>query len=303
MFFEPSIFPTGGHEMNKLHDSLLLAAAFIASIMISSFAWAQEGAVKDSNTLPSGYAIKVERMGGYLGSYSVFWIYPDGQVINALGETGRIPSDIVENWLGTNPPIASPGLVGASVPSSIGSLCFDCSTYAITIYDNAGTRVKGFLFSSADVEKTFPKIVNRLQHLDWSPLMGEPEDPERPSRSLSRPPIKVGGNVQESKLIRRVEPVYPELAERARVQGRVVLIVTVDQQGNVSDIQVTDGHPLLNEAAKAAVRQWKYSPTLLNGEPVPVIATVTLVFSLTESGGTVKYIGSQSESGKDSSKQ
>ena len=97
---------------------------------------------------------------------------------------------------------------------------------------------------------------------------------------MKRDPIKVGGNVQESKLIRRVEPVYPELAKRARVQGTVVLVVTVDEEGNVSDIKVSSGHPLLNEAAKAAVAQWKYSPTLLNGEPVPVIATVTVIFNL-----------------------
>uniref|UniRef100_A0A7V4G9P2 Energy transducer TonB n=1 Tax=Desulfobacca acetoxidans TaxID=60893 RepID=A0A7V4G9P2_9BACT len=97
---------------------------------------------------------------------------------------------------------------------------------------------------------------------------------------MKREPIRVGGNVQESKLIRRVEPVYPELAKRARVQGTVVLIVTVDEEGNVSDIQISKGHPLLNDAAVSAVRQWKYSPTLLNGEPVPVIATVTVIFNL-----------------------
>jgi protein TonB len=77
-----------------------------------------------------------------------------------------------------------------------------------------------------------------------------------------------------------VEPVYPELAKRARVQGRVILVVTVDEEGNVSDIRVSSGHPLLDEAALTAVRQWKYSPTLLNGEPVPVIATVTVIFNL-----------------------
>ena len=104
--------------------------------------------------------------------------------------------------------------------------------------------------------------------------------PPPPPKPVKRDPIKVGGNVQESKLIRRVEPVYPELAKRARVQGRVVLVVTVDEEGNVADIRVSNGHPLLDEAALTAVRQWKYSPTLLNGEPVPVIATVTVIFNL-----------------------
>jgi len=107
-----------------------------------------------------------------------------------------------------------------------------------------------------------------------------PAAPPPPPKPVKRDPIKVGGNVQESKLIRRVEPIYPELAKRARVQGRVVLVVTVDEEGNVSEINITSGHPLLNEAAVTAVKQWKYSPTLLNGEPVPVIATVTVIFNL-----------------------
>jgi protein TonB len=90
----------------------------------------------------------------------------------------------------------------------------------------------------------------------------------------------VGGNVQESKLIKKVEPVYPELAKRARVSGVVILQVTVDEEGSVTELRVLRGHPLLDEEAKRAVQQWKYSPTLLNGEPVPVIATVTVIFNL-----------------------
>jgi TonB family protein len=110
-------------------------------------------------------------------------------------------------------------------------------------------------------------------------------------KGVKREPIKVGGNVQESKLIRRVEPVYPELAKRARVQGRVVLVVTVDEEGSVAEIKVSNGHPLLYEAAVTAVRQWKYSPTLLNGEPVPVIATVTVRFDLAALGETAVPVG------------
>jgi protein TonB len=87
----------------------------------------------------------------------------------------------------------------------------------------------------------------------------------------------VGGNVQESKLLRRVEPVYPELARQARVSGPVMIEVTVDESGNVSRANVIRGHPLLNDAALDAIRQWKYSPTLLNGVPVPVTSIVAVV--------------------------
>lgn len=86
--------------------------------------------------------------------------------------------------------------------------------------------------------------------------------------------------MQSSKLINRVEPKYPELAKRARIQGIVLLQVTVDEFGNVAEVKVIRGHPLLNDGAVGAVSQWKYSPTLLNGEPVQVIATVTVNFIL-----------------------
>lgn len=104
--------------------------------------------------------------------------------------------------------------------------------------------------------------------------------PPPPPPPKKKEPIRVGGNVQSSKLIQRVEPSYPELAKRARIQGIVLLQVTVGEEGNVTDLKIIRGHPLLNDEAAKAVRQWKYSPTLLNGEPVPVIATVTVNFIL-----------------------
>ena len=109
---------------------------------------------------------------------------------------------------------------------------------------------------------------------------GVPAAPPPPPPPKKKEPIRVGGNVQSSKLIRRVEPQYPELAKRARVSGIVLLQVTVDETGSVTDVNIIRGHPLLNQAAVDAVRQWKYSPTLLNDEPVPVIATVTVNFVL-----------------------
>jgi protein TonB len=96
-----------------------------------------------------------------------------------------------------------------------------------------------------------------------------------------RPPaVKVGGDVQGAKLIRKVTPVYPGIALRARVSGEVAMEVNIDEEGNVSAVNVIRGHALLTEEAVRAVRQWKYSPTLLNGEPVPVISIVTVVFEL-----------------------
>ncbi len=107
-----------------------------------------------------------------------------------------------------------------------------------------------------------------------------PALPVPPPPAPKRVAVPVGGKVQEAKLIRKVPPAYPDLALRARISGDVSLEVTVDEEGNVTDIKVLSGHPLLIDETVRAVRQWKYSPTLLNSEPVPVMATVTVSFRL-----------------------
>jgi protein TonB len=107
-----------------------------------------------------------------------------------------------------------------------------------------------------------------------------PALPPPPPPVIVRTPTRLGGVVLESKVVHRVQPEYPPLARTARVSGVVILDVTVNDEGEVSEIRVLSGHPLLQQAALDAVRQWKYSPTLLNGEPVPVQGTVTVIFNL-----------------------
>jgi len=94
-----------------------------------------------------------------------------------------------------------------------------------------------------------------------------------------REPIRVGV-LQQSKCILMVEPVYPRLAIITRVSGTVILEAIIDEEGIVSTVKALSGHPLLKEAAVQAVKQWKYSPTILNGEPVSIVAIVTVVFNL-----------------------
>jgi protein TonB len=108
-----------------------------------------------------------------------------------------------------------------------------------------------------------------------------PKQPAPPQPPPKRERIRVNA-LQEAKLLFKPDPVYPELARRARVSGTVILDVQIDEEGNVSDIRVLSGHPLFNTAAVEAVRRWKYSPTVLNGEPVPVVATVTVIFRLNQ---------------------
>jgi len=99
-----------------------------------------------------------------------------------------------------------------------------------------------------------------------------------PPKVLSR--IRQGGNVQQAKLINMVRPVYPPLAKQARISGTVRLHAIIAKDGSVVQLEMVSGHPLLVQSALDAVRQWRYQPTLLNGEPVEVDTTVDVVFSL-----------------------
>jgi protein TonB len=92
--------------------------------------------------------------------------------------------------------------------------------------------------------------------------------------------IRVGGMVSEPRKVKHVPPVYPGIAADARIQGVVILEATVSTQGSVSQVKVLRSIPLLDGAAVDAVKKWVYTPTLLNGVPVPVIVTVTVVFEL-----------------------
>ena len=83
------------------------------------------------------------------------------------------------------------------------------------------------------------------------------------------------------RLLKRVEPEYPLLAVNAHLQGVVILEATVGEAGDVIEVRVLRSvHPLLDREAERAVQQWRYSPVVLNGIPVPFILTVTLSFSL-----------------------
>lgn len=92
--------------------------------------------------------------------------------------------------------------------------------------------------------------------------------------------VRISQGVTKGLLIHRVEPSYPTLARAARVQGDVILTAIIDINGEIKNLQLVSGHPMLVPAAIAAVRQWRYKPYLLNGQPVEVETTITVIFSL-----------------------
>ena len=99
-----------------------------------------------------------------------------------------------------------------------------------------------------------------------------------PPKSVA--PVRVGGRIKEPRKVYAPAPQYPVLAKQAHIEGAVVIEAIIDASGNVVQAKVVSGHPLLMQAALDAVRQWKFEPTYLNDEPVPVDLIVTVEFHL-----------------------
>ena len=120
-----------------------------------------------------------------------------------------------------------------------------------------------------------------------APLVGVPEESE-PGETLAGGVrgdsadggrvVRIGGQIAQPKLIRQVKPVYPDLAVQSRVSALVILEAEVDTRGHVKAVKTLRGHPLFDDAAMEAVKQWRYEPLLLNGEPTGFILTVTVNF-------------------------
>jgi protein TonB len=113
-------------------------------------------------------------------------------------------------------------------------------------------------------------IVNSTSNLAFVPKL-QPVMPQR---------VRVSQGVTQGLLVHKVPPPYPTLARSARIQGDVVLKAIIDKQGNIQDLQLVSGHPMLVPSAIDAVRQWRYRPYLLNGQPVEVETTITVIFTL-----------------------
>jgi protein TonB len=107
---------------------------------------------------------------------------------------------------------------------------------------------------------------------------GSAPPPPKPSQTR----IRQGGAVTAASLINKVNPTYPPLARQTRISGTVRLHAIISKDGSVQQLEVISGHPLLVQAALDAVRQWRYRPTLLNGEAVEVDTTIDVIFSLNQ---------------------
>jgi protein TonB len=94
-------------------------------------------------------------------------------------------------------------------------------------------------------------------------------------------PVRVGGNVKAPVVVTRVDPIYTDIARRASIQGVVILEAVIDRNGNVTEARILKGLPMgLEQSALNAIRQWKFKPGTLNGQPVPVYYNLTINFRL-----------------------
>jgi len=114
--------------------------------------------------------------------------------------------------------------------------------------------------------------IEGLERRGWSPPM--------PAPPKSSAPMRVSEGVQEARLLNRVTPAYPMLARQARMEGTVVLRAIIGRDGIVREVELVSGPPLFVREAIEAVREWRYQPTLLNGEPVEVETHITVIFRL-----------------------
>jgi periplasmic protein TonB len=122
-----------------------------------------------------------------------------------------------------------------------------------------------------------PGAIDVTDATKTSPPVESPHFTQPPSEKR---PVKVSGGVMQAQLISRVEPRYPVLGVQIHLQGTVHLHAIISRDGRITSLEVVSGHPLLVQAALDAVRQWRYRPTLLDGQPVEVETTITVEFRL-----------------------
>ena len=113
------------------------------------------------------------------------------------------------------------------------------------------------------------------------PRPPEPPTPPPAPKMDIRQPIRVASVLQVSRLIKKVDPEYPKLARQAHLEGTVVAEALISESGTVDSLRIISGNPLFYQSVLDAVMQWRYQPTVLNGEPIDVITTITVNFRMT----------------------
>lgn len=178
----------------------------------------------------------------------------------------------------------------AGIMVECGPSVYALGNISVAVSDATIREVLELLAQDASIEYrvTGSEMLSVRSTAERSVVIRRTPQQEQPVRKVENPdspdavgPVRVGGDIEEPEKIRHVSPEYPDEARRARMEGVVIVEAVIDREGNVKDVTVL--RPLdmgLTEAAVAAVEQWKYTPTLYNGEPVEVVVTMTVQFQL-----------------------
>jgi protein TonB len=143
-------------------------------------------------------------------------------------------------------------------------------------FPSTSIGVPGGIYDGQSNAVLDPVLRNILRNATPQPPPPQTSNPAPPLR------IRVGGIVSAARLIYQPKPEYPELARMTRTEGAVEFEAVIGKDGTIEELKVLRGHPLLVKAALEAVRQWRYQPTLLNGEPIEVVTEITVTFTLAE---------------------
>jgi protein TonB len=143
-------------------------------------------------------------------------------------------------------------------------------------FPSTSVGVPGGIYDGQPGAALDPVLRNILRNSEPQPPPPQRFKPAQAQR------IRVGGFVSAARLIYQPKPEYPELARLTRTEGAVEFEAVIGKDGTIEELKVLRGHPLLVKAAFEAVRQWRYQPTLLNGEPVEVMTEITVNFKLAE---------------------
>ncbi len=130
------------------------------------------------------------------------------------------------------------------------------------------------------VERSSDGVVNGVADGIGANVVGVPDAPPAPVVTTPPEPVRLHRGIRAPEKIVNVPPAYPEMARIARIEGMVILEAVIDASGSVTSARVLRGHPSLDQAALDAVQRWKFTPARLNGEPIPVVMTVTVQFKL-----------------------
>ncbi len=175
----------------------------------------------------------------------------------------RPPVHVTDDGKIIAPPVV-PDRIGTVVEEPVSG---DASEFTVP----GGTGIPG-----GTQDGVIRSILGEIARTNPPPPTPAQTKPKQPAR------MRVGGQVEAAKLIYAPKPEYPPLARLARIQGTVRLEAVISTDGRIQNLQVLSGHPLLLKAALDAVAQWRYQPTLLNGDPVEVITDVDVTFTLGE---------------------